>query len=869
MVSIRMNDFRLWTVAFLLLLVGLLHAPPATAQHAVSLQSPETFLGYALGEHFTPHHRVMDYVHHVAAQSPNVTLQQYGTSYEGRALMLATVTTPDNHERIEQIRQDNLRRTGLMDGSPTGDPVGIVWLSYNVHGNESVCSEAAMQALYDFADPQNARTQGWLENTVVLLDPMLNPDGRERYVQWYKRTVGAMRNVTPEAREHDEPWPGGRTNHYYFDLNRDWAWGGQQETQHRLAIYHDWMPHIHVDFHEQGVNEPYYFAPAATPFHEDISDWQREFQFTIGRNHARYFDQNNWLYFTREVFDLFYPGYGDTWPIFNGAIGMTYEQGGSGRAGLGIITAEGDTLTLADRIAHHHTTSLSTVEVASDHADRMVQEFQTYYETAQTDPPGEYASYVVKRDDGGDRLQALTAHLDRQHIRYGFAQEERRVEGRSFRSGNETRTTVASGDLVIDAAQPKSHLVKVLFEPKVTIVDSLTYDITAWSLPYVYGLDAYALPDRLTPDTATPPAHNTGVTGASESPYAYVTPWSSLADAQFASALLRDGLSVRFTQEEFEIDGRTYAPGTLIITRAGNDAIGDRFDAIVRNAADAHGQPLHAVATGFVDRGPDFGSSNVGFIDAPHVAVLSGDPLYSYSVGEVWHYFDQILGYPATLLHADGFDASDLDDVDVLVLPSGSYGSWLTSSRRSDLAQWIRNGGRLIAMGNANDTLAGADPFTLQRAEPDKDESAQNGSVEGDEEDDENGDIEERLRRYAERERQQATSGTPGSIHRTRIDTSHPLGYGMADPHFTLKRSTAAFAYLEDGWNVATLPTGTPVSGFMGHKAQAAVAETLVFGTESIGSGNVVYFTGNPLFRGFWYSGQMAFANAVFMVGND
>ena len=858
-----MTASRTCLAAFVLVLAAWLHAPPVQAQQAPSLQSPETFLGYALGEQFTSHHHVMDYVQHVAEQSPNVTVQQYGTTYEGRPLLLATVATPENHDRIEQIRQDNLRRIGLMDGQPQSDPVSIVWLSYNVHGNESVSSEAAMKALYDLADPGNARTQEWLQQTVVLLDPMLNPDGRERYVQWYKRTVGAMPNVKPEAREHDEPWPGGRTNHYYFDLNRDWAWAAQKETQQRLAVYHRWMPHVHVDFHEQGVNEPYYFAPAAHPYHEDISEWQREFQIDIGRNHARYFDQNNWLYFTREVFDLFYPGYGDTWPTFNGAIGMTYEQGGSGRAGLGIITAEGDTLTLADRIAHHYTTSLSTVEVAANNAERIVQEFEAYYETAQTDPPGDYASYVVKRDEGGDRLQALVAHLDRQQIQYGFADDERRIDGRSYRTGETTRATLEPGDLVIDAAQPKGHLVKVLFEPEVTVIDSLTYDITAWALPYVYGVDGYALEDRLSPDTETAPADDTAITGDAESPYAYVTPWTSLADAQFASALLREGLSVRFAEKEFAIDGRTYAPGTLIITRTGNNATGDRFDTIVRETATEHGQPLHAIDTGFMDRGPDVGSSNVGFIDAPHVAILSGEPTSSYNVGQVWHYFDQILGYPSTMLWADDVDDSDLDDVDVLVMPSGYYGSWLTASRRSALTDWIRDGGRLIAIGGATSALADSDAFGLTPTSDADDDASE------DETEDDDADMQHRLRVYGERERQRAASGTPGSIHAARVDASHPLGFGLTEPYFTLKRSDDAFAYLEDGWNVATLATGTPVSGFMGHKAQEEIAETLVFGTESMGRGTVVYFVDDPLFRGFWYGGQMAFANAVFMVGND
>ena len=849
----------------LLLVLG---APQSRAQSAASLQSPATFLGYELGEQFTPHHRMVDYVRHVAETSPNVSVEPYGTTHEGRPLLLATVASPDNRDRLGQIRTDNLRRAGLADGAPQGPPTAVVWLSYNVHGNESVSTEAAMQTLYALGNPDNSRTQAWLENTVVLLDPCLNPDGRERYVQWYRQMKGASLNVRPEAREHDEPWPGGRTNHYYFDLNRDWAWGVQQETRHRLDVYHEWMPHVHVDFHEQSVDAPYYFAPAAKPFHEDITEWQREFQFTIGRNNATYFDQNNWLYFTREVFDLFYPGYGDTWPIFNGAVGMTYEQGGSGRAGLGIITAEGDTLTLADRIAHHHTSGLSTVEATAQNHEQVVQEFADYYDTAAQDPPGDYETYIIKRDAGGDRLQALADHLDRQRIQYGVASSTQDIRGRSYITGDTERAAIESGDLLVQAAQPKARLVKVLFEPETTIIDSLTYDITSWSLPYAYGLDAYALSDRVAPQTQNAVPQETGVTGDSESPYAYITPWSSRADARFAAALLQEEVSLRFAEESFTVDGRTYAPGTLIITRAGNDDLADRLDTVVRETARAHNQPLRAVDTGFMDRGPDFGSANVGYIDAPHVAVLSGPPTFSNNAGEVWHFFDQQLQYPVTLLNADEVSADALDDVDVLVMPSGRYDDWLSDERTDALTEWIRDGGRLVALGNANEDLVGRGSFAINKKDS-KEAEGEGGDGESQYgSNDDSGDTADPLRRYGNRERARLPEATPGSIHRTRTDTSHPLAFGMNDPYFTLKRSDDAFAYLEDGWNVVTLPTGNPVSGFMGHKAQQTVAETLVYGVQEMGRGRVVYMVDNPLFRGFWYRGHLLFSNAVFFVGN-
>ena len=344
---------------------------------SAQLQSPAEFLGYELGDRYTPHHRVMDYARHVAEQSDRAIIEVYGETYENRELVHLVVTSRPNHQNIEEIRINNLKLTGLMEGEPTEMQKAIVWLSYNIHGNETSSSEAAMNTLYQLTDPGNSEAAGWLESTVVVIDPMVNPDGRNRYVNWFRGITGSEYDPKVESREHSDPWPGGRSNHYYFDLNRDWAWQTQQESQARAVIYKQWMPHVHVDFHEQGYNSPYYFAPAAEPFHEAITGWQRAFQTTIGENHIKYFDEEGWLYFTKQRFDLFYPSYGDTWPTFNGAIGMTYEQAGGSAGGAAVITQDADTLTLKDRLVHHTVTGISTVEVTAENANRVVNEFES------------------------------------------------------------------------------------------------------------------------------------------------------------------------------------------------------------------------------------------------------------------------------------------------------------------------------------------------------------------------------------------------------------------------------------------------------------------------------------------------------------
>ena len=276
--------------------IGLL----AFQSQAQQITSPKDYLGYELGDVFSRNHQVVDYFKTIAQESDMVQVQSYGKTNEGRELILAYVSTAQNLSKMEAIRKNNLAQAGLLAQAAEDNGLAVVWLSYNVHGNEASSSEAAMNTVYKLITEHPE----YLENLIVLMDPMVNPDGRDRYVNWFNQVQSKPYNQDLDSKEHNEPWPGGRPNHYLFDLNRDWAWLSQVESQQRIAVYNQWLPQVHVDFHEQGIDEPYYFAPAAEPFHEVISDWQRDFQTAIGKNHAKYFDAEGWLYFTRERFDL-------------------------------------------------------------------------------------------------------------------------------------------------------------------------------------------------------------------------------------------------------------------------------------------------------------------------------------------------------------------------------------------------------------------------------------------------------------------------------------------------------------------------------------------------------------------------------------
>ncbi len=807
------------------------------------LKTPESFLGYQIGEKFSFHSRITDYVEYVSAQRPTQTkLIKYGETNEGRPLQVIVVGNEANIANLETIRTNNLKSIGLLDGNPSSETPGIAWLSYNVHGNEAVSSEAVMVVLYELFNTQNVVTQNILKNTVVVLDPCINPDGRDRYANWYNRYVGKTPDLNAASIEHHEPWPGGRFNHYLFDLNRDWAWQTQVESQHRMKLYHQWMPHLHADFHEMGANSTYYFPPSAPPYHEELTPWQRKFQNLLGDFNKKRFDANGWLYFTKESYDLLYPSYGDTYPSYNGAIGMTFEQGGSGQAGLAFLREDGDTLTLKDRIAHHVATSMGTLEAISENQTEVVDNFKKYFNEPIKNGVGKYKTFVIKTAGSGESVAALKKVLDGVQITYAFAEEKKKVLGYSYTSRKDESFDVESGDLLISTQQPKGKLVKILFEPETALEDSNTYDITTWALPYAFGLDAFATESVLKTGSNVPAPQQLSV--PKETPYTYIVDYNSFQDVQLLAHLLKNKVKVRVNQKPFATDKKSYPSGTLLITRKGNEAMGKAFDELVIGAANEFGCEVELVNSGLVKSGSDLGAYSVEFIKAPKVAMLIGEGVSPTAAGEVWHYFEQQIHYPISLVDVSYFGRINLWDFDVLILPSGSYNGSIPST--AELKRWLSDGGKLIALEGANRLFANNKDFSL---------TPKKRSEETD-----------KLKKYGEQERNAISSQIPGAIYKINVDATHPLGYGYSNGYHAILKSGNAHEFLDKGWNVGTIGKASYVTGFAGSKAKEHVKESLLFGVESVGSGNVVYLLDNPIFRGFWHGGKQLFGNAIFLV---
>jgi hypothetical protein len=802
------------------------------------LQSPEEFLGYEIGQQFSRHADVVNYFEHLANNSSLVNYFNYGETNERRPLTYAVISSEENLKKLEEIRNKHLSNTRITEATGESDKA-IVWLSYNVHGNEASGTEAAMKTIFKLITEK----KDWLENTVVIINPCFNPDGRDRYVNWYNQVKAEPYNPLSAAAEHHEPWPGGRPNHYLFDLNRDWAWATQVETQQRLKVYNKWMPHIHVDFHEQGINEPYYFAPAAEPFHEIITPFQRKFQTQIGKNHAEYFDKEGWLFFTKERFDLLYPSYGDTYPTYMGAIGMTYEQAGHGRAGLGIYTEEGYELTLKDRVAHHYTTGLSTIEVAMKNVAALNSEFKKYFNNSDL----EYKSYVLKGNP--DKIASLKKLLDLHEIQFEKAVSEN-VKGYNYTEGKKGNLHVDENTLVVHTSQPKGKMVKVLFEPSTSLTDSLTYDITAWSLPYAYGLEAIASKGRVNSEESIVASEIKNT--ANPSGAGYVMKWNALIDTRFLVALLKANIKVRFTEIPFKIEGKHFDRGSLVITKSDNIHIKD-FDQIVIKIGNKYQRQLIAAHSSFAGSGPDFGSPEVKLINPPKVAVLKGESTSSLNYGEIWYFFEQDLHYPLTSLNVNYFKNVDLSQFDVLILPEGDYSNILDEDTWKKVKNWVRSGGKLIAIGSAVGTFAGKSDFNLKENKSETTDSTTVGN----------------LIPYAQRERERAKDMITGSIVKTKLDHTHPMAFGYGDTYYSLKLSSDSYKLLEEDYNISYIQKPEIVAGFAGSSAIKNLENSLVFGEERMDKGSIIYMVDNPLFRAFWENGKLFFANSIFFVNND
>ena len=813
------------------------------------IKSPSEFLPN-YGKQITFYHQTEAYFGHLVKESSFIKHQVYGQTNEERNLNVYFVSTPENLANLDQIRNNNLSAIGLSNqkNQKIGDKL-IVWISFSVHGNEYAGMESAMTVAYELLNPANKETKEWLKNTIVILDPCENPDGLSRYANWLREISGKKTHPGLSDREHMEVWPGGRYNHYIFDLNRDWAWQTQIESQKRIALYNQWMPQVHADIHEMGYESPYFFPPSAEPLHEFIDQYQKDFHFSLGKNIAAKFDKENWLYNTRERFDLFYPSYGDTYPTYNGAVGMTLEQGGIG-AGREIKLANGSHLTTKDRLTHHAKAVLTIIETASNQSDQLLKGFRGFMTNSRKKAKGVYATYVMKNNPKSEQLVEL---LKKNGIEYSYANASQKSIGFNYKTKKDNAFSIEPNDLIIKADQPRGVMTQVLFEPNQKLNDSLSYDITAWDLPLAYGIDGYALKNSLAINTK--PSIDRKELMVPEKVYAFHIPWNNRTSAKVVSLLLQNGINVRTAAQKAVFGDVTVEAGGLIVSKGDNPTILNfekTVSDIIKTKTD-----YNYLTSGFSVNARDLGGENFSLIKKPKILLLSGKGVNPTEFGAVWHYLDEVIQYPTSIVDVSNIGRIDWSEFNTLILADGNYN--FSDDLKSQVTDWIKKGGKVIAMNEALGLFENNDNYALRVFATEEDKTKAETEAKEKE-------LKSRLFDFHNNERRLISSSIPGAIIENTLDTSHPLSFGLGNSYFSLKTDSRKYSLLTKASNVIYVPKNYSSYGFVGYNLKKKLQETVTFAVEKKEKGTVIYMIDNPLFRGFWENGILLFSNALFQV---
>ncbi len=824
-----------------------------------SIPTPSEFLGYELGEEYTFHHKVMEYFEVLANSSDKITFHEYGRTYENRSLNYAIITSDANHGRLDEIQQNNLQIANDPGSVEIGDEPVVVWLSYNVHGNEPSSSEAAMQTAYRLVASTDSETQNWLENAVVIIDPVLNPDGRDRYVYWYKSSQANILNTNYEDLEHDEIWPGGRTNHYWFDLNRDWVWLIHPESAGRIKVYQKWMPQVHLDFHEQGFNNNYFTMPGTTPRNHELPEDYEYWADVFGRGAITEFDKANVNFETRERFDFFYPGYGSSYPSIMGGIGMLAEQGGHSMGGRAVETNDGYVLTLRQRVFDHYKNGVSVVKTSVDNRDALLKYFQNA--RSQSAQKGNTKAYILPNNSNDYTYDVVNLML-KQGVQVEQADEAFTIRNAySYWDGTSSSRRFEAGDFIIKTDQPAHLFINTLFRRQLDIKDSVMYDMSTWSIPLAYNLDAAWTTSNVGVSTSnldTQLDSPNGVTGGNAS-YAYVVDWNQRHAPKALAKLWEHGYKVRSSLKGFTKDGVDYSRGSLVVLMGRNRHKSSSIHADMKKIAESTQVKIAGFNTGRMDEGSDLGSPSMRPIEEPKVGLLMDAGFNSYTAGQLWFLFDQWTEFGISRIRSDRTRGNlRLNEYDVILMPGGfGLNGVINENAREQLKAWVRNGGTLIGTESSGSWLT-------------KDQSGIS-SIELFEEEDKDDDKVDpaAYTRYMDREDSTGLRRIPGSAFKANIDNSHPLAFGMSDKLYSLKFRTDGIKpdpsfhtvghYLKD-------PNQVLASGYSSNENKKQAAGMAFAAVQDMGQGQVVILLDNTQYRMFWVGPARLVQNAVMLV---
>ncbi len=848
---------------------------PITTGTKANLPSPAEFLGYELGKRFTEYARSVEYFQMLAAESDRIDILKYGASYEARPLLMLTISSRENMARIDEIKANQqllVARTQVqgkdkevvnLDRHPV-----INSYSYNIHGNEASSTEAAMQVAWELATTTDPLMLDALQKTVNLLFVCINPDGRDRYVYWANSVARHTGGQEPRDLEHYAPWPNGRTNHYWFDLNRDWVWGVHPESRGHTAAYQEWMPQVHTDYHEQGYNANYFTVPGTTPRNLLLPDAYEVWADTFGRANIAEFDKKGLSYFTRDRFDFYYPSYGSSYPSVMGAIGMLTEQGGIG-GHRAIETEDGYVLTLRQRIYDHYTTSIAQVKASARNRRELID-----YSLEAWNPlnsKSDVNAYVIE-NDGSEFFEDILKMLLLNGVEVLRTTEKVSSPAISFRDGKQRNQTFPSGSLLVGTEQPRHLFVNSILSRDLQIEDSVMYDMSTWSAPLAYNLEAYSIASPLSVDTekvnwvdkkgsVIPLGSKAG------NAYAYVIRWNQRTAPKALAKLWKMGYRVRSAHKPFMADDGTKFPAGSLIILSGRNPDKSGIEADMLKLAQGFEVDIHRLATGRMKEGMDLASTRNFPVEQPKVALLVEPPFNVYTSGQVYFLFDWETELPVERIRASTlmqtaipkfgsrYGLADLNDYDVLILPdANNLGALFGQSEQGKLRDWLSAGGTIVAIGSSAEFFTKGSGFQTPQeiSKPKESDKVAAAAL----------NFDERTDFYGKKR-------IPGSALNATIDVSHPLAFGVKSEVYTLKFGNKALlpdANLQSVGRYTTESEDLLAAGYASQTNLDSLAGKTWAGVRKFGRGQIVYFMDNPHYRMFWRGPSRMMQNAVMVV---
>jgi hypothetical protein len=811
--------------------VNLEYYLPKDVTYNQNIPTPKSVIGHEVGEWHVSHDKLAHYMTALAEASDRITLENRGTTFEGRPLLLLTITAPSNHNSIESIRKNHLALTenGSSSLNTENMPI-VVYQGFSIHGNEPSGSNASLAAAYYLAAAQGPKIDELLNNTVILFDPSLNPDGLQRFSYW--ANMHKSKNINPDGndREYDEVWPGGRTNHYWFDMNRDWLPVQLPESRARIETFHKWYPNILTDHHEMGTNSSFFFQPGIpSRTHPLTPKLNQELTGKIGNYHAKALDKIGSFYYTEENFDDFYYGKGSTFPDINGGIGILFEQASSrGHA----QESENGILTFPFSIRNQFTAALSTLEAAVGMRKEILDYQRSFYNNAR----GEGGSGAIVFGDEKDagKTYELAQILQRHKIKFHEVKNDFSKDGKNYKKGF---------SYIIPKNQKQSRLLKAMFEKRTTFQDSLFYDVSAWTFPLAFNLD-YSEDVALSQagDEVTDLQLNTPDT-PNASNYGYLMEWHEYYSPKALHMILKEGLRAKVGMSPFSLENKKYDYGTIMIPVQNQKLQGAELNQFLTKVSEETGVKITGVQTGLT-KGIDLGSGQFRTIEMPKVGLLVGEGVNPSDAGEIWHLFDTRYDMLITKLDTKNFGRMDLSAYTDIILPA-TWGSALDKNDTEKLKDWVQAGGTLIGFRNAGRYLESNELLEMKFKK--KQDTA-------------------KAITFEQRSDYFGAQVIGGAIFETKLDRSHPIAFGYKNSMLPMFRNTTLFVEADDNsYNNPIQYTDSPLmAGYISKPNLEELKNTVPFKTGSLGSGHVIYFTDNTNFRAFWYGTNKLLMNAIF-----